>query len=649
MQKSLGVVLLTIVLAFIVGLESCQTVEQRFRFPNTDVYMRLIRSEKLKYEVMKGSKSIQTVTLDNFKTSNNIQVLPNGVMALSDGKSTVQIQLIENSANMVHLLVTRLGADVGTQPRDCIDLEIGQVHWYSGTEDRTQYWPIEKQTYSNYSYLTKEDNNAAIAERYWLNSRGIFYYIEDETPLFIDQNTPKYENKLCFSAYAGLPYQSRVATTKFIYHIGIGKNARDSHMYAVKNLLGHPKSYPDERMVQYPIWSTWALYKAEIDDKVVREFADLIVNNGFNNSQLEIDDDWEDCYGALTFRKNKFPNIKQLTNDLKAKGFRVTLWIHPFINKNCTAIYDEALSKGYLVRDHKNSTDTKWWNSVANDAAYLDFTKPEVQQWFTQRLRRLQQEDGIDSFKFDAGETSWVPDDPVLQGSLYTSPSQITTEYVKTVAKFGPVIEVRSGQGTQNLPIFVRMLDKDSNWGWNNGLVTLVTTLLQMNLNGYPFVLPDMIGGNGYNNTPPTKELFIRWLQANVFMPSLQFSYVPWNFDQETIQLSQKFTALHTKYSPYIMERFNLTAQTGVPVNPPLWWIDPEDRVAQSIYDQFLLGDDIIAAPVLEQDRVNRDIYLPRGLWRDGNTNTVYTGPKWLMNYPAPLDVLPYFERVHRK
>ena len=51
---------------------------------------------------------------------------------------------------------------------------------------------------------------------------------------------------------------------------------------------------------------------------------------------------------------------------------------------------------------------------------------------------------------------------------------------------------------------------------------------------GYPFVLPDMIGGNGYADDPldqsqiPSKEMFIRWLQANIFMPAIQFSFVPW-------------------------------------------------------------------------------------------------------------------------
>lgn len=97
-------------------------------------------------------------------------------------------------------------------------------------------------------------------------------------------------------------------------------------------------------------------------------------------------------------------------------------------------------------------------------------------------------------------------------------------------------------------------------------------------------VLPDMIGGNGYYNKP-NKEMFIRWLQANVFMPSLQYSIVPWTYDAETVSICQTFTDLHAKYTDVIMERFRLAVERGDPVNPPIWWVAPEDRVAQYIND----------------------------------------------------------------
>lgn len=101
---------------------------------------------------------------------------------------------------------------------------------------------------------------------------------------------------------------------------------------------------------------------------------------------------------------------------------------------------------------------------------------------------------------------------------------------------------------------------------------------------GYPFVLPDMIGGNGYDSTV-TKELFIRWLQANVFMPSLQYSYVPWDFDDETVTISKRFNELHATSTDLIMNAMAQAVEDGTPVNKPIWWAAPLDPIALSIGD----------------------------------------------------------------
>lgn len=174
--------------------------------------------------------------------------------------------------------------------------------------------------------------------------------------------------------------------------------------------------------------------------------------------------------------------------------------------------------------------------------------------------------------------------DPKFNTDLEDHPLAITKSYIRAVSIFGPIVEVRSGQGTQDLPIFVRFIDKDSEWTYRNGLPTLITSLLQMNLVGYGFILPDMIGGNGYLGVP-SEELFLRWLQANVFMPSLQYSYVPWDYSKEAIEISRKFTDLHAQYTDEIMEAFEEAVKTGEPVNAPIWWIDPNDQIALATND----------------------------------------------------------------
>lgn len=178
--------------------------------------------------------------------------------------------------------------------------------------------------------------------------------------------------------------------------------------------------------------------------------------------------------------------------------------------------------------------------------------------------------------------------DPKLNTDVSDHPLAITKTYLRTVSKFGPLVEVRAGYQTQDLPIFTRFIDKDSFWGFKNGLATVITTLLQMNMVGYVFILPDMVGGGqvlGDEVERPSEELFIRWLQANVFMPSIQYSYVPWEYSEKTIEICKYYTELHAQYTDDIMKAFQAAVDRGEPVNPPIWWLDPQDNVALSIDD----------------------------------------------------------------
>ncbi|KAI8433917.1 hypothetical protein MSG28_012092, partial [Choristoneura fumiferana] len=439
---------------------------------------------------------------------------------------------------------------------DCFDF--GSKQWFGGPEQKEQYWPIQNGRLQKYSMISKEDDNAAVSERYWLNSEGVYIYVHPEAPLFVDHHNIL-DNHICFVAEVTDPYSTRRTHNVLKYDIWLFDNAKVAHQHAVDTYLGKPSGIPEYRMIQYPIWSTWARYSREIDQESLWTFANEIKDSGFPNAQFEIDDLWEICYGSLTVDERKLPDLKQLVQDIKGLGFRVAIWVHPFINKDCNPWYSEALEKGYLVLNEEGSPDSTWWNNNGSLPGYIDFTNPEAADWYSSRIQNILDTYDIDTIKFDAGESSWSPQIPVQNGDIDLHPGHIVQTYVRTVAKFGPSIEVRSGMRTQDLPVFIRMVDKDTYWGFNNGLATLVTTLLQMNLQGYTLVLPDMIGGNGYNDKP-SKELFVRWLQANVFMPALQYSFK------------------------------------------------------------------ILVAPVLEEGAVSRDIYLPRGTWRDAS-GSIYEGP----------------------
>lgn len=461
---------------------------------------------------------------------------------------------IKMSVSSEIIQISRILYDDTGRIGDCFEMN-DATQWFGGPQQRRQHWPIQRAIYDEEPYLPTHPINMGVAERYWLSGRGIYIFVADQAPLFLDQNNYK-EKNLCLIAKNGAPYRQR-ENIELNYKIGVFPDPRSAHERAVQDHLGKPIGYPDERMITHPIWSTWARYKANVSAEVVNTFADEILAHDFDNSQLEIDDNWETCYGSAVFDQTKFPDVRSLTDDLRSRGFRVTLWIHPFINEDCLPYYTEALENGYFVKNLEGNVRTSWWQG--EQAGQIDFTNLEAVAWWVERLKSLQDVYGIDSFKFDAGESSWLPQTPDLTVAPELSPAIFTSRYVETLfTNFGLIIEARVGWRTQNLPIFIRMLDKDTNWSWNNGLPTLITTLLQMNMNGYIHVLPDMIGGNGYlngflNGTEyPPKEMFIRWLQTNVFMPSLQYSFVPWDFDTEVKTFQSHFLCMveaATEYS----------------------------------------------------------------------------------------------------
>ena len=192
------------------------------------------------------------------------------------------------------------------------------------------------------------------------------------------------------------------------------------------------------------------------------------------------------------------------------------------------------------------------------------------------------------------------------------------------------------------------MMDKNSVWDYSAGLQTLIPTALMMSIAGYPFILADMIGGNAYNQQFPSKEMYIRWLQVNTLMPALQFSIPPWHFKDPTavvIKITKSMLKLHEQYSPLIKSLAKNAVKTGEPIMRPLWWVAPKDTKTFTIGDQFLVGDDLLVAPVVTEHSRQRDIYLPEGQWRD-HRGHVHQGSLTLSDFEVELHELPYFTRM---
>lgn len=108
-----------------------------------------------------------------------------------------------------------------------------------------------------------------------------------------------------------------------------------------------------------------------------------------------------------------------------------------------------------------------------------------------------------------------------------------------------------------------------------------------MSVLGYPFILPDMIGGNAYTfigdnidfNADtiayPDKEVYIRWAQVTAFLPSMQFSIPPWHYGDEVDRICKELVEIHENLVYPLLEKYgNLAVQNGSPIIRPMWWVD---------------------------------------------------------------------------
>jgi len=194
--------------------------------------------------------------------------------------------------------------------------------------------------------------------------------------------------------------------------------------------------------------------------------------------------------------------------------------------------------------------------------------------------------------------------------------------------------------------------DETTDWSQSTGLASQTRDMLNRALGGaYGFTTD--IGGyfdiGPYQ--PTTKELFVRWAQWAALSPLFRLhgsvgagTHTPWSFDAQTVELYNALSRLHLAARPLILKLWRDAVRTGVPPTRPLWMAEPDSREAAQQDQEWLLGDDVLVAPVVEEGATSRAVYFPRGCWRAAESGARFDGPR-SATVPAPLDELPYFVR----
>lgn len=409
------------------------------------------------------------------------------------------------------------------------------------------------------------------------------------------------------------------------------KNLKGAYLYASKNLFSKKCIDIDESLILKPIYNTWMFQPFDITQEKVLEYAKRIISLKMPKGTIIIDDKWSSDYGVWEFDKNKFKDPKKMIEKLHKLGFKVMLWVCPYVSFKASN-YQKLIDKNFLLKDSKERIyKLKWWNETS---ACFDLRNKKAYDYLKMTFDGLI-ELGIDGFKFDGADSSYYLKihNGDMQSHLW---SKLASEY-----RFN---EIRADYNNSGMSIFERLSDKRHCFG-ANGIASLIPSSLALSLAGHPFFAPDMIGGGEvkdiFEKCKLKKDIFLVHTQIACLLPSMQFSYLPDKVLGKEIDKFYNLMNIRKKFAPYLKKLFKDCSKTKKPMIRLLEYEFP-NMGFEKVIDQFMLGEDFLVAPVTKRNQVKKKVYLGSGCWIYENRK--FVGPK-VLNIDCKPDKLIIFKR----
>ena len=425
-----------------------------------------------------------------------------------------------------------------------------------------------------------------------------------------------------------------------------GSTLKSAYLHASDTYFPPSGELPDELLFAEPQYNTWIELQYNQNQADILRYAHDIIDNGLPPGVLMIDDNWQENYGKWDFHPGRFPDPAAMMRELHDLGFKVMLWVCPFVSPDSDVFRAQTAEGIFLLtadttkkfRGHRRPQMVNWWNGVS---AVLDLSNPRAKSWFQGRLDYLQETYGVDGFKLDAGDAEFYVDG--IPHAAGTSPNEQARLFAEVGLRY-PLNEYRACFKMGGQPLVQRLRDKSHSWA---DLQKLVPQMITSGLAGYYFSCPDMIGGGEFTSFAPgadlDEELIIRSAQVHALMPMMQFSVAPWRIlDAAGFAAVREAVALRSRFKDLILTTARASAASGEPILRPLEYNYPGRGFAE-VTDQFMIGETLLVAPVIEPGARRRAVVLPPGRWR-GADGTVHEGGR-TVEVAAGLNTLPYFVR----
>ncbi len=365
------------------------------------------------------------------------------------------------------------------------------------------------------------------------------------------------------------------------------------------------------------------------------------------------------------FYDGDYSDIAALNRHLKTLGYKAQTYLFPYVYVG-TKNYAEGAGKDYFVKNGYgdiylipfHTVDDKVPQPTTRMAAIIDFTHPAAVEWYQEIIRQIVLELDFDGWMHDFGED--VPADAVFfndktgaeMHNIY--PVLYKKATYEACMRYKPEVSyyARAGYaGSQGYTMALWTGDQVINWSYDEGLPSVIPAALNLGFCGCPYIGPDIAGYFHSENHASiiSEELWIRWLQLGALSPIMRdlIAYYPielWSSEQ-TAAAYQIYSRLHMNLFPYLYSYAQVAHSRGFPIMRHLYLAYPDDVNVHKLDYQYLLGEELLIAPVLSPAVDEWQVYLPDGEWIGWWDGKRYPGKQSIVA-SAPLMQIPMFVKA---
>lgn len=417
------------------------------------------------------------------------------------------------------------------------------------------------------------------------------------------------------------------------------------------------------RMEMPPLWSLG--YQqcrfSYFSQEEVRELVKTFEEKDIPLDVVYLDIDYMDGFRVMTFKTPNFDDAAGLISDLKEKGIRTITIIDPGVKVD--EEYD-VFKRGKEGNHFTKKLDGEMFIGAVwpGDSAFPDFSNKDCREWWKSELKKFISEHGMDGIWNDMNEPCVFNNDhkTMLETCLHNSDNGVI-EHKEFHNRYGFEMSRCSKEAQEELHPNERGFSMtratyaggqrySSVWtGDNMSLWSQMRMSISMNANlgisGFSFVGND-VSGFGLDSS---EELFIRWMEMGPFIPIFRNHsnmytrrQEPWAFGPRAEKIAKKSIELRYELLPYIYDLYYISHKEGLPIFRPMIMEYEKDMNLLNMREQFMLGENMIVAPVLYEGERSKTLYLPKGSWFNYFTMEKLQGGKWY-KLPCELDEILVF------